>query len=200
MEGLQAENAEEWGRRERLETEKLNLERDNKKLRLQIQDLEETVTHKRRESASLLNSDLQSIQSELFQKNKELSDLRHCHGKMKKQYQEKTAELSHNIRRIEHLEGEVRRLRIRVQELKRDLSQEEDQLDEAQNQIRKLQRSLDEQTELSDNLQLQLQHLQSRFRRQHEAPLFGKLRSARFGDTEETGSDPDEDDLQIQDP
>lgn len=70
MEGLQAENAEEWGRRERLETEKLNLERENKKLRLQIQDLEEVLTRKRRQTASALDTDLKSIQSELFEKNK----------------------------------------------------------------------------------------------------------------------------------
>ncbi|XP_063294248.1 coiled-coil domain-containing protein 102A isoform X2 [Pelobates fuscus] len=70
MEGLQAENAEEWGRRERLETEKLNLERENKKLRLQIQDLEEILTRKRRQTASALDTDLRSIQAELFDKNK----------------------------------------------------------------------------------------------------------------------------------
>ena len=34
---LQAENATEWARRERLETEKSSLERENKNLKLQIQ-------------------------------------------------------------------------------------------------------------------------------------------------------------------
>ncbi|KAG8562264.1 hypothetical protein GDO81_015632 [Engystomops pustulosus] len=202
MEGLQAENAEEWGRRERLETEKLNLERDNKKLRLQIQDLEEILTRKRRQAVSALDTDLKSIQAELFEKNKELSDLRHNHAKLKKQHYEKSAELAHASRRMEQLEGEVKKLRLRVEELKKELGQAEDQIDEAQNQMRKLQRSLDEQTEMNENLQVQVEHLQSRLRRQQNPPLFGKLRSSRFGndDTGETGSDPDEDDLQIQVP
>lgn len=201
MEGLQAENAEEWGRRERLETEKLNLERENKKLRLQIQDLEEVLTRKRRQTASALDTDLKSIQSELFEKNKELSDLRHGHTKLKKQHHEKTAELTHANRRVEQLEVEVKKLRLRVEELKKELGQAEDQLDESQNQTRKLQRSLDEQTELNENLQVQLEHLQSRLRRQN-TPLFGKLHTSRFGndDTGEMGSDPDEDELQIQVP
>lgn len=70
MERLQAENAAEWGRRERLETEKLNLERENKKLRAQIEDLEEVLARKRRQTASALDTDLKTIQAELFEKNK----------------------------------------------------------------------------------------------------------------------------------
>lgn len=103
---------------------------------------------------------------------------------------------------MEQHETEVKKLRLRVEELKKELAQAEDELDEAHNQARKLQRSLDEQTEQSENLQVQLEHLQSRLRRQQQnAPLFGKIRSTRFG-TEEAGdgaSDLDEDeDLQIQ--
>ncbi|KAG8437259.1 hypothetical protein GDO86_008097 [Hymenochirus boettgeri] len=202
MEGLQAENAEEWGRRERLETEKLSLERENKKLRLQIQDLEEILTRKRRQTASALDTDLKSIQTEVFEKNKELSDLRHNHAKLKKQYVERNAEFTHANRRVEQLDTEVKKLRLRVEELKKELGTAEDELDEAQNQTRKLQRSLDEQTELNENFQVQLEHLQSRLRRQQNPPLFGKLRASRFGndDSVEIGSDADEDDLQIQVP
>lgn len=70
MERLQVENAAEWGRRERLETEKLALERDNKKLRAQAEDLEEQLSKKRRQAASALDTDLKAIQSELFERNK----------------------------------------------------------------------------------------------------------------------------------
>ncbi|KAL0621634.1 Coiled-coil domain-containing protein 102A [Plecturocebus cupreus] len=251
MERLQAENAAEWGRRERLETEKLGLERENKKLRAQVGDLEEALARRRRQTASALDCDLRASQAALFEKNKELADLKHVHGKLKKQFQEKVAELAHANRRVEQHEAEVKKLRLRVEELKKELAQAEDEarttegrgrgnhrprpgrsrgrrallaspfsapgawhklgsqeaprvkcLDEAHNQARKLQRSLDEQTEQSENLQVQLEHLQSRLRRQQQnAPLFGKIRGARFG-SEEAGdgaSDLDEDeDLQIQ--
>ncbi|XP_039980047.1 coiled-coil domain-containing protein 102A isoform X2 [Xiphias gladius] len=162
MERLQVENAAEWGRRERLETEKLALERDNKKLRAQAEDLEEQLAKKRRQAASALDSDLKAIQSELFERNKELADLRHIHAKLKKQFQEKTAELAHANRRVESHEAEVKKLRLRVEELKKELGQAEDELDESHNQTRKLQRSLDEQVEQTENLQVQLEHLQSR--------------------------------------
>ncbi|XP_051507638.1 coiled-coil domain-containing protein 102A [Myxocyprinus asiaticus] len=208
MERLQVENAVEWGRRERLETEKLALERENKKLRVQMEDLEEQLARKRRQAASALDTDLKTIQCELFERNKELADLRHIHSKVKKQYQEKMAELTHANRRIEQHETEVKKLRLRVEELKKELGQAEDELDEAHNQTRKLQRSLDEQVEQSENLQVQLEHLQSRLRRQQNPGLFGKMRtstSARFGPEDADGApsdldDDEEEELQLQIP
>ncbi|XP_041641608.1 coiled-coil domain-containing protein 102A [Cheilinus undulatus] len=205
MERLQVENAAEWGRRERLETEKLALERDNKKLRAQAEDLEEQLAKKRRQAASALDTDLKAIQTELFERNKELADLRHIHSKLKKQLQEKTAELAHANRRVESHEAEVKKLRLRVEELKKELGQAEDELDESHNQTRKLQRSLDEQVEQTENLQVQLEHLQSRLRRQQQSPaLFGKIRSARFGPENPDGPasdmDEEEEELQLQIP
>uniref|UniRef100_A0A9L0JX27 Coiled-coil domain containing 102A n=1 Tax=Equus asinus TaxID=9793 RepID=A0A9L0JX27_EQUAS len=131
MERLQAENAAEWGRRERLETEKLGLERENKKLRAQVGDLEEALARRRRQTASALDCDLRASQAALFEKNKELADLKHVHGKLKKQFQEKVAELAHANRRVEQHEAEVKKLRLRVEELKKELAQAEDEAPQA---------------------------------------------------------------------
>lgn len=66
---MQAENASEWGKRERLETEKLALERDNKKLRNELRDMQERLERKGR---PLTNSDaeIRHLQQELSDKNK----------------------------------------------------------------------------------------------------------------------------------
>ncbi|GCB83621.1 hypothetical protein scyTo_0024442, partial [Scyliorhinus torazame] len=58
----------------------------------------------------------------------ELSDLRHIQAKLKKQYQEKMAELAHANRRVEQHEAEVKKLRLRVEELKKELAQAEDEV------------------------------------------------------------------------
>ncbi len=58
----------------------------------------------------------------------ELADLRHVHSKVKKQYQEKMAELAHANRRVEQHETEVKKLRLRVEELKKELGQAEDEV------------------------------------------------------------------------
>lgn len=58
----------------------------------------------------------------------ELADLRHVQAKLKKQFQEKTTELAHANRRVEGHEAEVKKLRLRVEELKKELGQAEDEV------------------------------------------------------------------------
>lgn len=164
LERLQAENAAEWGRRERLETEKLALERENKKLRTQIEDLEERLERKTKQMTTASDFDVKALQMELHEKNKELADLKHAHGKIKKVLQDKSTELAHALRRSEQYEAEVKKLRGRIEELKKDLAAAEDEVDSATNNIRKLQRSNDELQEQVESLQVQVEHLQSRER------------------------------------
>uniref|UniRef100_A0A182LYN0 Myosin tail domain-containing protein n=1 Tax=Anopheles culicifacies TaxID=139723 RepID=A0A182LYN0_9DIPT len=170
LERLQAENAAEWGKRERLETEKLNMERETKKLRAECQDLQERLERKGR---PLVNSDveLRSLQQELLDKNKELSDIRHSHSKMKKMLSEANTELGHAVRRAEQYETEVKRLRSRVEELKHELASAEDELDATCNHVRRLQRTNEELSGQTEGLQVQIQHLQTSGspKQQHDA-------------------------------
>lgn len=175
---MQAENASEWGKRERLETEKLALERDNKKLRAELRDMQERLERKGRPIA---NSDVEvrHLQQEVSDKNKvftskikkiqltvyfqEITELKYSQNKLKKMVQDKITELAHAVRRAEQYESEVKKLRVRVEELKRDLAVAEDEIDSATNNIRKLQRTNDELQEQVDNFQVQLQHLHTRY-------------------------------------
>lgn len=69
MERLQGENASEWGKRERLETEKLALERDNKKLRIELRDYQECSDRMGRPSLGA-DVELRTLQQELSDRNK----------------------------------------------------------------------------------------------------------------------------------
>ncbi|XP_044514026.1 coiled-coil domain-containing protein 102B [Gracilinanus agilis] len=162
LERLQAENTSEWGKREILETEKQSLERDNRRLKAQVKEMEELLDRKNPLTATSQGPDLKTSQSELFEKNKELAELQHAYCKLNRQYQDKMAELIHANHRVDHHEAEVKKLRFRVEDLKKGLNHAEDELDDSLNQIRKLQQSLDQQVEKNDNLQIQLNHLQSR--------------------------------------
>lgn len=71
LERLQAENASEWGKRERLETEKLGLERDNKKLRSEIRDLQDRSDRKGRPLPAT-DVEVRALQQELSEKTKVL--------------------------------------------------------------------------------------------------------------------------------
>lgn len=65
---MQAENAAEWGKRERLETEKTSVERENKKLRAEVRDLQERLERKGR-PLSTTDTELRQMQQELMEKN-----------------------------------------------------------------------------------------------------------------------------------
>jgi cob(I)alamin adenosyltransferase len=54
LELLEKENAEEWGRSERLETGRLVLERENKRLRAEVEDMQEQLISKRSVEAAVL--------------------------------------------------------------------------------------------------------------------------------------------------
>lgn len=57
----------------------------------------------------------------------------------------------------------MKRLRSRVEELKRELAGAEDELDAACNQVRRLQRTNEELSGQTEGLQVQIQHLQTRY-------------------------------------
>jgi coiled-coil domain-containing protein 102A len=60
---------------------------------------------------------------------------------MKKMLSEANVELSHAVRRAEQYETEVKRLRSRIEELKKELTLAEDEIDAASSAIRRLQRN-----------------------------------------------------------
>ncbi|XP_046441341.1 coiled-coil domain-containing protein 102A-like [Daphnia pulex] len=182
LERLQTENAAEWGRRERVETERQALERENKKLRTAISDLQERLEKKCFNSSSSSgggghsgsgpDSEMTKIHEELEERNKELLELRHAHNKLKKALQDRSVELGHGLRRAEHSEAEVRRLRSRIEELKREVAAAQDELDAATNNVRKLQRTNEELQEQVDSLQIQATHLQTRLRSSNNGSSF----------------------------
>ncbi|XP_076375296.1 coiled-coil domain-containing protein 102B isoform X2 [Megalopta genalis] len=148
LEKLQAENAAEWGKRERLETEKISLERENKQLRNELHDLQERLDSRRSRPVSTSDSDTRQLQQELLVRNTIL----------KKSLEEKTTELSHAMRRSEQYEAEVKRVRARVEELKKELAIAQDEVDAATNNVRKLQRVNEDLLEQLESANVQLEH------------------------------------------
>lgn len=166
LERLQSENAAEWGKRERLETEKLSLERELKKLRSQLHDLQESQSRKNRQVSSETEQKMKNMDDDINLKNKELVDLKHTFAKTKKLLQEKQDELEHTRKVAETNDAEVKRLRTRVDELKKSLAKSEDDFDQQGNQLRKVERNLDEAKQQCATLVTQVEHLQTRLRAQ----------------------------------
>ncbi|XP_069906156.1 coiled-coil domain-containing protein 102B isoform X2 [Oryctolagus cuniculus] len=163
LERLQVENTLEWDKREVTEAEKQGLQRENRRLKVQVKEMEELLDGKHRSNASAQGPDFNTSQIELQERSKELLDLQHAYYKLSRQYQAKTAELTHANHLVGQHEAEEEKLRFQVEELKQGLNRKEAELDDSLNQIRKLQRSLDEQKETNGNLEIEIKHLQNRY-------------------------------------
>ncbi|VTJ70931.1 Hypothetical predicted protein, partial [Marmota monax] len=70
LERIQAENTLEWDKRELLETEKQGLERENRRLKVQVKEMEELLDRKSRLSENFQGPDFKTSYSELQEKNK----------------------------------------------------------------------------------------------------------------------------------
>nr|CAB3228130.1 coiled-coil domain-containing protein 102A-like [Phallusia mammillata] len=189
IERLQEENTCEWGRRERLETEKLQLERENKRLKTSSNEMQTEMERRRKTTAEDRDHELQHAQIELHDLHEELSDLRRQYNKDQKLLEDKQEELAHSRRRAEKHETEVRALRNRVEEIKKQQTNTEDELDSAQNQTRKLSRQVEEKDEELEKLHLQLGQLQTRLRRETPTPSWPKSTFTRSGKDDLIGSD-----------
>ena len=58
----------------------------------------------------------------------ELNDLKLAYTRLKKTLQDKNTELEHCKRRAEQYEVDVKKLRVRIEELKKDLANAEDEV------------------------------------------------------------------------
>jgi coiled-coil domain-containing protein 102A len=81
---------------------------------------------------------------------------------LKQSLAEKVTELSHALRRSEQYEAEVKRVRARVDELKKELTAAQDEVDTATNSVRKLQRINEDLMEQLESANVQLEHFRNR--------------------------------------
>lgn len=136
----------------------MNVERINKQIKSELNDtLEKLQKQSKPESSSDIKFRL--LQQDLADKNivsifsylnyftycngnvftyiiKELANMKHTLSKQKKIVADQCAELAHLMRRGEQYDGEVKRLRNRVEELKRELATTEEDYDTALNTIK----------------------------------------------------------------
>jgi len=83
LEKLQAENAQEWAMREKLSSEKLALERENKRMRSEVVRLEDELRERSRPPAAAVDIDMKAVQDELACKTKVFSFM-HVSDSLKK--------------------------------------------------------------------------------------------------------------------
>ena len=175
IERLQAENAEEWGRRERLESEKHSLERQCKKYKILNEDIKSRFDKLSAHNALNVSNEISKLQNEVETYQNEVSELKHVNNKIKKVLSGNNEELAHWKRKSDHSEKEVRNLRLRIEQLKEEFGQAQDDLDMSQDTIRKLERSNEELVSHNEGLQVQIDHQKLRLRNVSSFDMFKKV-------------------------
>ncbi|EDW05031.1 GH23166 [Drosophila grimshawi] len=141
VEAQKTKNASEWGKRERLKSEKLALERDNKKLRAELRDYQERSDRKCR-PIQANDVELRALQQELSEPNKEISEVKMSHAKLKNLLAKTNSELSHAVRRAKQYEAELNiKLDVAMKEaysLKREKNNLELQITQLKKEMEKL--------------------------------------------------------------
>ena len=163
IERLQAENAEEWGRRERVETEKQSVERQNKKLKSHNEDLKGRVERLSSHNVLQTSNEITKLHADLEKIKTELADVRHINAKLKKNLNDKSEELHHWQRKGDNSDKEVRSLRLRIEQLKQELGEAQDDIDSSATANRRLERTNEELSSQCEGLQVQVEHLTSRY-------------------------------------
>lgn len=110
------------------------------------------------------SNELTKIQSDLEKCKNEAADMKHLNSKLKKSLSDKNDELQHLQRRGENSDKEVRSLRLRIEQLKQELGEAQDDIDSTGTTIRRLERTNEELTSQCEGLQVQVEHLTSRLR------------------------------------
>ena len=102
--------------------------------------------------------------AELDQNKKDLADLKHVNNKLKKSVNDKGEELLHWQRKGDNSDKEIRSLRLRIEQLKQELGDAQDDIDTSSTAIRRLERTNEELSSQCEGLQVQIEHLTSRLR------------------------------------
>lgn len=125
-------------------TEKDEFDEELRKFQEQTVDIE-AKWDKIKEEDEISRKSLTEFDLKEYQEVKsELKALKQGHNQLKKVFQEKCSELSDALKRAEQCESENRKLRVHLDESKKDLASAENEIDFATNTIRKLQKINDE--------------------------------------------------------
>ena len=109
-----------------------------------------------------MSHEVTKLQGEVEKLKTDLADGRHINAKLKKNLSDKTEELHHWQRKGEHSDKEVRSLRLRIEHLKQELGEAQDDIDNSSTTNRRLERTNEELSSQCEGLQVQIEHLTSR--------------------------------------
>ncbi|KAM8843673.1 myosin-9-like isoform 1-T2 [Synchiropus picturatus] len=164
-EQLTTELAGERGTSQRLEGTRAQLDRQNKELKLKLQELEGTIKSKYKSSIATLEAKILQLEEQLDIESKERQQASRLARRTEKKLKEVMLQVEDERRNTENFKDQADKTNSRMRQLKRQLEETEEELTRANVYRRKLQRELDDATESADVMNREVSNLKSKLRR-----------------------------------
>ncbi|XP_040892481.1 myosin-9-like isoform X1 [Toxotes jaculatrix] len=185
-EQLTTELAGERSNSQRLEGARSQLDRQNKELKLKLQELEGTIKSKYKSSITTLEAKIAQLEEQLDTESKERQQASRLVRRTEKKLKEVLLQVDDERRNTEQFKDQAEKTNSRMRQLKRQLEETEEELTRANAYRRKLQRELDDAAESADAMNREVSTLKSKLRR-------GDLPFNIRRSTNRSGLDSDED-------
>ncbi|KAM9792697.1 myosin-9-like [Neosynchiropus ocellatus] len=164
-EQLTTELAGERSTSQRLEGARAQLDRQNKELKLKLQELEGTIKSKYKSSIATLEAKILQLEEQLDIESKERQQASRLARRTEKKLKEVMLQVEDERRNTENFKDQAEKTNSRMRQLKRQLEETEEELTRANAYRRKLQRELDDATESADVMNREVSNLKSKLRR-----------------------------------
>uniref|UniRef100_A0A667ZP52 Myosin-9 n=1 Tax=Myripristis murdjan TaxID=586833 RepID=A0A667ZP52_9TELE len=149
---------------QRIEGARAQLERQNKELKLKLQELEGTVKSKYKASIAALEAKIAQLEEQLDTETRERQAATKLVRRTEKKLKEVILQVDDERRNTEQYKDQADKLNSRMKQLKRQLEEAEEEAQRANANRRKLQRELEDATESADAMNREVSSLKSKLR------------------------------------
>ncbi|XP_037620820.1 myosin-9-like isoform X1 [Sebastes umbrosus] len=164
-EQLTTELSAERSGSQRLEGARSQLDRQNKELKLKMQELEGTIKSKYKSSITSLEAKIAMLEEQLDVETKERQQASRLARRTEKKLKEVMLQVDDERRNTDQYKDQVEKTNSRMRQLKRQLEEAEEETTRSNAFRRKLQRELDDATESADSMNREVSTLKSKLRR-----------------------------------
>uniref|UniRef100_A0A3P8ZWK1 Myosin-9 n=1 Tax=Esox lucius TaxID=8010 RepID=A0A3P8ZWK1_ESOLU len=155
---------------QRLEGARSQMERQNKELKLKLQELEGTVKSKYKATIAALEAKIAQLEEQVDIETKERQQASKLVRRTEKKLKEVILQVDDERRNTEQYKDQSDKLNSRMKQLKRQLEEAEEEAQRANANRRKLQRELEDATESADAMNREVSTLKSKLRYVHCPP------------------------------
>uniref|UniRef100_A0AAX7TIC5 Myosin-9 n=1 Tax=Astatotilapia calliptera TaxID=8154 RepID=A0AAX7TIC5_ASTCA len=150
---------------QQLEGARSQLDRQNKELKLKLQELEGTIKSKYKFTITSLEAKIAQLEEQLDTESKERQQASRLTRRTEKKLKEVLVQIEDERRNMDQYKDQAEKANSRMRQLKRQLEESEEELTRANAYRRKLQRELDDATESADSMNREVSSLKSKLRR-----------------------------------